>query len=526
MSGAQPDDAILVYSDETGAQRTTRLTAAGLSVGRARDNGLSFPAGVGVSRHHAELAWDGYDWLVIDRGSSRGTFVNDVRVVEQALTDGDVIRLGPPSAPSIWFRRASAVAELDAAVDDLEAANEMTVMVPGDSLYLNPALLSRAASEEGAQSSSRLAERIKALYQITSELLAVADTDELCARLTDMIFETLPADRCALLFSDEGGQLVQRCLRTRPGHDPESFTPSRTITRKVARDNLAILSMDAAVDDRFASGQSVFMQSIRAVMCSPVSSVGKVFGVAYLDTVATGGSFDESDLEFLVAVCRQAAMALEKLHLLDEQKKTFESMIRAFARSIDARDEMTAGHSSRVAKYSQAIARYMGMDRAECKRLWYAGLLHDLGKIGTREAVLCKAGPLTPDEYEHIKEHPRHTLKILSAINFTADMADIPRVASSHHERIDGAGYPFGWKGDEIPMGGRIIAVADFFDALTAKRHYREPMPLDEVIALMEKGRDCQFDSVVLDAFRQYFDNEYVPGVRRTAARRASRNPG
>ncbi|MEI8256826.1 MAG: HD domain-containing phosphohydrolase, partial [Deltaproteobacteria bacterium] len=386
--------------------------------------------------------------------------------------------------------------------------------------------LTRAAAAERGQSSTRLADRIKALYQITSELLAVSDTDELCVRLIDMIFEVLPADRCALLFNDENGQLVQRVLRTRPGHDPDGFAPSRTITRKVARDNLAVLSMDATMDDRFATGQSVFMQSIRAVMCAPVSSVQKVFGVAYLDTVATGGSFDESDLDFLVAVCRQAAMALEKLHLLDEQKKTFESMVRAFAHSIDARDEMTAGHSSRVAKYSQAIARYMGMERADCKRVWYAGLLHDLGKIGTREAVLCKDGALTPEEYEHIKEHPRHTLKILSAINFTADMADIPRVASSHHERIDGAGYPFGWKGDEIPLGGRIIAVADFFDALTARRHYREPMPLDEVIALMEKGRDSQFDAVVLDAFRQYFSNEYEPGARRTAARKTTKNSG
>ena len=216
-------------------------------------------------------------------------------------------------------------------------------------------------------------------------------------------------------------------------------------------------------------------------------------------------------------------MALEKLRLLDEQKKTFESMIRAFTHSIDARDEITAGHSSRVAKYSQAIARYMGMEAPECKRIWYAGLLHDLGKIGTREAVLCKPGPLTPEEYEHIKDHPKHTLKILSAINFTDEMADTPRIASSHHERIDGKGYPFGWKGDEIPLGGRIIAVADFFDALTVKRHYRDPMPLDEVIALMEKGRDTQFDASVIDAFRQYFDNEYVPHQRRLAERKAAK---
>lgn len=524
--GGHPDAVMLVYTDDAGVQRTAHLTTAGLSLGRARDNGLAFPRGVGVSRHHAELAWDGYDWLVTDRGSSRGTFVNDVRVIEQALTDGDVIRLGPQAASSLWFRHAASDAELEVASGEVEHDGELTVMVPGDSLYLNPEQLDRAATEERGESITRLAERIQALYQITSQLLAVSDTDEMCVRLTDMIFASLPADRCALLFNDDAGQLLARCVRTRPGHDPNGFAPSQTITRRVVRDNLAVLSMDATVDDRFASGQSVFLQSIRSVMCAPVSSVDTVFGVAYVDTIAAEGSFKTPDLEFLVAVCRQAALALEKLHLLTEQKKTFESMVRAFARAIDARDGLTAGHSSRVARYSQAIARYLGLERTECKRIWYAGLLHDLGKIGTREAVLCKTGPLTPDEYEHIKEHPKHTLRILSAIHFTADMADIPRMASAHHERIDGEGYPLGLKGEQIPLGGRIIAVADFFDALTARRHYREPMPLEEVIALLEAGRGRQFDSAVLDAFRKYFDNEYVPNARRLATRTTTHDSG
>jgi putative nucleotidyltransferase with HDIG domain len=212
---------------------------------------------------------------------------------------------------------------------------------------------------------------------------------------------------------------------------------------------------------------------------------------------------------------------MENLHLMAEQEKTFESMVRALAHSIDARDGITAGHSSRVAKYSQAIARYMGMNPQEARLIWYAGLLHDYGKIGTREAVLCKPGALTPEEYEHIKEHPKHTFKILSTINFSAEMSDLPRIASSHHERPDGKGYPNGWKGDETPMGGHIIAVADFFDALTVKRHYREPMPLDQVLELMQKGRDTQFHGEVLTHFTRYFEREYLPMARRLAERRA-----
>ena len=435
--GGPWEEPTLVYTDEVGHQRAISVPHTGLSIGRATENALAFPGGLGVSRNHAEIVFDGRDWLVRDRGSRRGTWVNGVRVSEHVLNDGDAIQLGQPRGPTLWFRPPEQTSHVDepTTADFRVASQPMTVMVPNDSMFLSPDRLTAASAEESGHAGAQLAQRIKALYQITSALLSVTDSDELSERLIEMIFDALPADRGAILFIDDVGQLVQRCVRVRPGDVTDGFVPSRTIAYKAAREDLAVLSLDATLDDRFAGEQSVFIQSIRAVMCAPVSSAGKVFAVAYVDTVGTDKVFDEGDLDFLVAVCRQAAMALERLSLLEEQKKTFESMVRAFAHSIDARDEMTAGHSSRVAKYSQAIARHLGLDAADCKRIWYAALLHDLGKIGTREAVLCKPGALTPEEYEHMKEHPVHTQKILSAINFTAEMADIPRMASSHHER-------------------------------------------------------------------------------------------
>jgi HD-GYP domain-containing protein (c-di-GMP phosphodiesterase class II) len=137
--------------------------------------------------------------------------------------------------------------------------------------------------------------------------------------------------------------------------------------------------------------------------------------------------------------------------------------------------------------------------------------LHDYGKIGVRDEVLCKPSSLTAEEYEEIKQHPAYTLSILSKIKFSEGLAEVPHVASCHHERPDGKGYPRGLRRAEIPIGALIIAVADVFDALTVKRHYRDPMPLDEVLALLEAGRDTQFEGTVIDAFKLFYYEEYLP---------------
>src|SRR5207253_3048797 len=200
--------------------------------------------------------------------------------------------------------------------------------------------------------------------------------------------------------------------------------------QRAFEENVALLSMDARTDSRFASRESVMLQAIRSVMCAPIASQGRVWGVLYVDTVTTKSCFEQEDLEFLLAMTRQAGMAMENLHLVEEQHKTIESFISALADSIDARDDLTAGLSARVGRYSSSIAKYMGWGAVERKLLYYAGLLHDYGKIGTREAILCKPGRLTPEEYEHIKEHSGHTMRILSQIHFSEDQQYLPLVAS------------------------------------------------------------------------------------------------
>lgn len=176
-----------------------------------------------------------------------------------------------------------------------------------------------------------------------------------------------------------------------------------------------------------------------------------------------------------------------------QMRKLTKEVIVAFANSIDAKDKYTRGHSSRVADYSRRLAEMNGKNEEKCEEIYYAGLLHDIGKIGIPESIITKEGKLTPEEYETIKQHPVLGEQILGSIS---DFPYLSVGAFGHHERYDGKGYPRGLKGTEIPEIARIIAVADAYDAMTSKRSYRDPIPQQHVREEIVKGTGTQFDPV------------------------------
>jgi HD-GYP domain-containing protein (c-di-GMP phosphodiesterase class II) len=503
----------LKFVDVGGAARSVSLYKSVFTIGRLGDNDLQLDDPY-VSRHHAEIAFDGENYIFRDKQSTSGSFVNNNKVGEKVLKDGDKISLGRRNGLEVNFEWSGQSPVAKPAPEEKPAEEEshhvMSVIDHRQTRYLNTSLIKQQKLLNTAT-----VDRLKALYEITSAILSIKSRDELVGKLLDLIFEALPAERGVILLADDNGLNIKAAKHR--NQEQASVQPSWTIVNRVFTENVATLSLDAYSDSRFASQKSVIFQSIRSVMCAPVSSASHVWGVVYVDNLNTQKNFEEEELEFLMAVARQAGIALENLHLIDEQKITLESFISTLAASIDARDDLTAGHSARVAKYSRSCAKYMGLNAEELKIIYYAGLLHDYGKIGTREAVLCKPGKLTPEEMEHMKRHAFDTHKILSKIHFTKELQDIPVIASSHHEHMDGTGYPFGIPGEQIPLGGKIIAVADFFDALTHKRHYREPMPIEDVIKLIDDQTGNKFDPGVVTAFKQYVYKEYIPNQQKRA---------
>jgi response regulator RpfG family c-di-GMP phosphodiesterase len=193
-------------------------------------------------------------------------------------------------------------------------------------------------------------------------------------------------------------------------------------------------------------------------------------------------------------------MLEERERLVLEQKLTVGS-IASLINALEARDKYTSGHSEAVTRLSIAIGRELGFSDTELNRLQIAASLHDLGKIGVRDNVLLKPGKLTRDEFEHIQTH---TIVVQDILKPLPGMEDVLVAASSHHERWDGTGYPKGLKGEDIPLIGRIIAVADVFDALTSDRPYRDGMPMENALQIISEGVDSHFCPTVGAAFFRY----------------------
>jgi putative nucleotidyltransferase with HDIG domain len=181
--------------------------------------------------------------------------------------------------------------------------------------------------------------------------------------------------------------------------------------------------------------------------------------------------------------------------------------IRALAEAVDAKDAYTRGHSERVGVYASKIAREMNFAKDFIERVYIAGLLHDVGKIGVRDAVITKPDRLTPEEYEEIKQHPEIGAKILEPVDFLKDVAPCVR---HHHEWYDGStrGYPDRLRGDRIPLPSRIILVADTVEAMTSDRPYRRALSLEAVVGEIHKYSGSQFDPKVTASFLTLLERE------------------
>lgn len=204
------------------------------------------------------------------------------------------------------------------------------------------------------------------------------------------------------------------------------------------------------------------------------------------------------ETKLMESISGMLGAALENAELYHRQKLTFLGTIKALSAAIDAKDQYTRGHSERVAMLSAMLAERVGYSSEEAERIRISGLVHDVGKIGVPEVVLCKPSRLTDDEFEMIKRHPTIGFEIIKDI---PDLQDILPGVLHHHERWDGKGYPAQLSGEDIPHMARIMALADTFDAMSSNRAYRSGMPRDKVFAEFRKCAGSQFDPDLVEPF-------------------------
>lgn len=348
------------------------------------------------------------------------------------------------------------------------------------------------------------------LVKISRSITALTDIDELLRVIAEETKNAIQADRCTVfLWDKDTDELWSKVALGLNSSQEIRFPADKGLAGYVVKSGETLNIVDAYQDPRFnPEVDNKTGYRTKTILCMPIMNNNKEIIGAFQVLNKIDGIFTKNDEDLLIAIGGSASIALENAQLFDqqlqlyrEQKLLFESFIDTLATSIDARDKITAGHSTRVRMYSSLLAEAIGMNPKDRSLVEKAAILHDIGKIGIRDSVLQKEGKLTDEEYKHIQEHVRITHNILNKIYMSPDFRIITEMACSHHEKWDGTGYYRHLKGEEITLGGRILAIADVFDAITSKRHYRDKMPIANVLDILMKGAGSHFDKNLVDTF-------------------------
>jgi HD-GYP domain-containing protein (c-di-GMP phosphodiesterase class II) len=347
--------------------------------------------------------------------------------------------------------------------------------------------------------------RLDLILDVTRRLMSITDLDALLRDMATVTTQLLDADRATIFIVDrERGEIWSRvALGTNAGEIRQAIGVG--IAGLVAATGEAVNIPDAYEDPRFnpEPDQRTGYRT-KSLLTFPMTGQNeRVIGVFQVVNKNGGGAFTADDEETLSSLGASAAVAVENAQLIAEQRRLWTTLIETLAVTIDARDQQTAGHSQRVTRYAEVIGRALGLEGIELEKLRAAALLHDYGKIAVRDQFLLKPGKLDEAEFEYMKEHAEKTGEFLAHLVFPQDMRDVPVIASQHHERMDGKGYPRGLPAKRILLGARIVAAADVFDALTAPRYYKPAYTLEKTLEIMDGMAGDHLDPKVVAAVRR-----------------------
>jgi hypothetical protein len=373
----------------------------------------------------------------------------------------------------------------------------------------------------------RLLHTFAALADLGEQIANTADFEEMLRSSFHLLLGSVAIRRGAVAQYDRQRDLLRivstRGLELAPKND---FSITRDHARALATLGSSLSVSDATSEaTRLMTDHPQLFTSSEIEILLPLVVHDRLIGLVLLGEKASGEKFTDEDLVTLSALARHIAVGINSHHLLGEVKrkaeenqrlyeglrKIYRETVHAFAAAIDIKDRYTQGHSVRVGKYSEVIAREMGWGDDEVEGITIAGYLHDIGKLIVDLSVINSPERFSAKDSKEMSRHPSAGYEILSPISHP--YADIPLMARYHHERMDGNGYPDGLKGDQIPTGARIVTLADSFDAMTTDRPYRKKLPLEDVLEDFRANTGTQFDPQVVCAFCRAFLKE-IEGTR------------
>lgn len=339
------------------------------------------------------------------------------------------------------------------------------------------------------------------LHQVSLATNSSLDLEHVLETLLDSAVKVLAADAGSIMLLDKSGQNLE--VKVARGHTASEVRERVSSVSEgpagwVVRNRRPLLlpdDLDARMDEGLAGLERLDISSSVSV---PIETRDGVLGVLNLNILGSHRTFDRHTLTFATTLANHTAVAIDKASHHQEVNLLYSGLVRALAGAIDAKDRYTYGHSEMVAKYALVIGDRLDLDPRELKGLETAAYLHDIGKIGVRDAVLTKPDHLTPVERKVVETHPIVGSQILEQIVFPWPVVGAVR---HHHERWDGAGYPDRLAGEDIPLHARILSVADAFDAMTSHRPYRAGRGVSEALGEVTLCAGSQFDPAIVAAF-------------------------
>src|SRR5215813_2745102 len=368
----------------------------------------------------------------------------------------------------------------------------------------------------------RLIHTFSALADLGQEIANAGDFEEMLRTSFHLLLGSLAIRRGAVAEFDPDRQRLR--FLTARGLDQTQQTIlgfSRTRAQELANNAAAFTLADATAEAaRFMEEHAADFAATEVDMLIPLVVRERLIGIVFLGEKASGEKFTEEDLEVITVLARHIGVGIHSHRLLEEVERKakenqqlyeglrtiYRETVHAFAAAIDMKDRYTKGHSVRVGKYSEVIAREMGWSDDEVEGITIAGYLHDIGKLIVDLSVINSPDRFSAKEQVEMSRHPAAGYEILAPISHP--YADIPLMARYHHERLDGNGYPDGLKGDQIPPGARIVTLADSFDAMTTDRPYRNRLSLEDVFNDFRQNTGTQFAPQVVCAFCRAFLKE------------------
>jgi len=369
----------------------------------------------------------------------------------------------------------------------------------------------KSALNRGRQNYTRVTKELKrqllsmkTLFSVSQDLNSVLDTSDMLNVTALTLLGELQISSMAIFSVERENDRKYQMLGLK-GFRSEKFS-----SLEIDRDSefVKLLSQDpqprkiARNPDRSLARLLPDLRLAVFEYVTPINVKEETKGLIFTGPKLTADKYSDYDLHMMTFIANSAGIGMENARLLKQLQVTYVSTLKTLISIIEAKDRYTKGHTERVAAYAMAIANRMEFSEEDLRRVMFGALLHDIGKLGILENVLHKKGALDESEWKHLMEHPVIGAEVVEKMEFLTGVAEIVR---HHHESWDGRGYPGKLVGEAIPLGARIVTVADSFDAMTTDRSYRKAFSVGEAIERLQAGAGTQFDPEIVNVFIDYF---------------------